>query len=856
MIVITIIALIVNVGLFVKAKINLQNAVDAAAFSGAATQSRQLTSIAYLNWEMRNVYKEWMFKYYVLGNIGLRNLNGPGEVALGNNVSNFQMRTFSVGGSTPTLGALDQYNIPSICVQFANTTADCDNYKLPELPRFNTSTQLGIANTADVFVDNLSAIRSKACADKSRVNFEVANMWAFSVGHGNDDLANNAPQLLSDRPGAYTKAFELAVRIRNLESLVNEAPLTTGICSDPAQAAKSCSHNINQIASSGSPHSERSVKAFYSAYRNLGSEDDNEMKSSFVLTEIPPTSQDFANTTLSGLIYPETTVTKYYVDLRMMPVNYATFYTAFVTPPTSAESAAGINLGNAGAFTGGCDATKVAIPVPGYPLGFVKSPDFLTYYAVKGEANFVGLFNPFVGNIKLTAYSAAKPFGGRIGPSIFNTQDNNNYITLKDDFRSRHYAAALDMDGSTIYPRTGTTPIPKPYDPFIIGAPLPILDFWVNDNNQALGGDPTGPTQLDIRFSIPNLVYTAQGSASDNINVMTITPGFPDTLKPVGLYSFDEFNRFKGSLGNGATTLDGNMMINAVLNARAPTDYDAYNYLIPSPADTNRSLETDSFGAITGSPDNNGAYNWSIYAPLYDNSGHFPYATADQFRESFREYLLKQDIAIKVYLKTMKEIADGVAAAANDANFSITYEESAKVFSDANSGDGIAGLTCESMAGAFYYYFLGTDSGMSNDPACPKPFFESFAEFWSLNNQRITHYQNENNFRYLPGTQPRDLFTAYSPGPRQGADQNGVVQHPIFSQRQNMIRNFYSTKFVALQSLSSKGDAVGTYNDANNFAVFSQGTKEVSSETRQNSSKIHNEIDSSYIHIDFNDYLK
>src|SRR5690606_27355710 len=68
-------AFVVNVGLFIKAKINLQNAVNATAFSGAAIQARQLTNMAYLNWEMRNVYKEWMFKYYVLGQMGLRRVN-------------------------------------------------------------------------------------------------------------------------------------------------------------------------------------------------------------------------------------------------------------------------------------------------------------------------------------------------------------------------------------------------------------------------------------------------------------------------------------------------------------------------------------------------------------------------------------------------------------------------------------------------------------------------------------------------------------------------------------------------------------------------------------------------------------
>ena len=66
LVIISLLAFVINVGLFVKAKINLQNAVDAAAYAGAAAQARQLTNIGYLNYELRNNYKEWLFKYYVV----------------------------------------------------------------------------------------------------------------------------------------------------------------------------------------------------------------------------------------------------------------------------------------------------------------------------------------------------------------------------------------------------------------------------------------------------------------------------------------------------------------------------------------------------------------------------------------------------------------------------------------------------------------------------------------------------------------------------------------------------------------------------------------------------------------------
>ena len=90
---ITFIAFIVNIGLFVKAKINLQNSVDAAAWAGAAVQSRQLTNIAYVNWEMRNTYKEWMFKYYVLGNLSNKDIKN----GVAGTTTNFRMEASSGG---------------------------------------------------------------------------------------------------------------------------------------------------------------------------------------------------------------------------------------------------------------------------------------------------------------------------------------------------------------------------------------------------------------------------------------------------------------------------------------------------------------------------------------------------------------------------------------------------------------------------------------------------------------------------------------------------------------------------------------------------------------------------------------
>src|SRR3954447_2975848 len=55
-------AFVVNTGMLVNAKINLQNAADLAAYAGAAVQARQLTQISYLNYEMRRQWKKFLFR--------------------------------------------------------------------------------------------------------------------------------------------------------------------------------------------------------------------------------------------------------------------------------------------------------------------------------------------------------------------------------------------------------------------------------------------------------------------------------------------------------------------------------------------------------------------------------------------------------------------------------------------------------------------------------------------------------------------------------------------------------------------------------------------------------------------------
>ncbi|MEM7646382.1 MAG: pilus assembly protein TadG-related protein [Pseudomonadota bacterium] len=63
-------AMAINVGLVIHDKINLQNAVDIAAYYGAAKQAETLNQIAHINFQMRQNYKLFVWRYRVLGTVG------------------------------------------------------------------------------------------------------------------------------------------------------------------------------------------------------------------------------------------------------------------------------------------------------------------------------------------------------------------------------------------------------------------------------------------------------------------------------------------------------------------------------------------------------------------------------------------------------------------------------------------------------------------------------------------------------------------------------------------------------------------------------------------------------------------
>ncbi|MFP5520557.1 MAG: TadE/TadG family type IV pilus assembly protein, partial [Bdellovibrionia bacterium] len=63
-------AMVINVGLLVHHKINLQNSVDMAAYYGAMKMAENMNAMAHVNYQIRQSWKLLAFRYRILGTSG------------------------------------------------------------------------------------------------------------------------------------------------------------------------------------------------------------------------------------------------------------------------------------------------------------------------------------------------------------------------------------------------------------------------------------------------------------------------------------------------------------------------------------------------------------------------------------------------------------------------------------------------------------------------------------------------------------------------------------------------------------------------------------------------------------------
>jgi hypothetical protein len=444
-----------NVGMLVHAKINLQNAADAAAYAGAAVQARQLTAAGYLNWEMRRALKEFLFYYTVRSQYAAmpcfpNDAFGQPRAGIGcpgnDGGSRHDFRFFDPRENTNENGT--NY-LPSVCIIFDPANNYCQKAAVAGIPEFQGSGSFGVADPIVAAVKNATnQIIDKKIADclgRTEINAQFLIAWLFNLNpvQGSDALLTIGRD--SDDPFPYHDGLQrvgvlprmsiLRARIDNYEEALNLNLANEGVGS--VTVTQDTMGTLRGAASGGGKtldYFERPIQAYLSAKNNLpGIGGDNGIFANVEMTELIPNrpGAPTADPGFQNNFIKNPPVLVKFKD-EFAHVNFA--FSKFATVTGGA-----LDRGN-------CYQYRSVNAIPHFPFGISKYPGLITYYAVRLQAKARLLFSPFGGNgiVTLSAYSAAKPFGSRVGIDISPDKDGNGE-------RHRMVADARSGDGDVFY---------------------------------------------------------------------------------------------------------------------------------------------------------------------------------------------------------------------------------------------------------------------------------------------------------------------------------------------------------------------------------------------------------------------
>jgi len=429
---------------------------------------------------------------------------------------------------------------------------------------------------------------------------------------------------------------------------------------------------------------------------------------------------------------------------------------------------------------------------------------------------------------------------------LFNTKDIQ-LVKPRTEKKSSPYISGLNTAG--FRGTFGTDLAGSLYAP---GMPIPInsgtgaQQFWIASAANNVGGWISGP---DIVFGVPNIMYDYPGnepginddyhSSTQDIEIISYggAGDAASSFPKAGLYNKSIFNKFKSKLKGIGGVVETPAITSALQMIKSPTLYEAHNYLIPTPEDLNKKIGTDSWGAIGSRKintleDNDGnqydLYTMKLYAPLF--SATSIYKSPSNLQTVLEEYITQQTGALEKYRYSMNIVATDIyinnRSATSGQN---TGEDAAKAISNLegfeyeainSSANNAQDLKpgCRSMAGKFLNFYTGNTTLISGDTTeCNTSLVELMRSRWSKNENVTDIYEVDYT---ISKNLEAQLFTAYQPGPRQSANK-GVHRNILSKQESNMIRNFYSTKFIPLNSLKNTGSAA--YGTGNKMVIFSEG---------------------------------
>lgn len=397
-------AMIINVGLLVHHKINLQNSVDLAAYYGAMRQAEGMNVIAHTNYQIRQSWKLLSWRYRVLGSAGdyPKHPFAKLEVAAAPGTANGPLHD-GIDTAHP-----DFYDMPAFCITYVpfspmpkdeNTCKDSSReagitlFRPPPIITNLSGVTRGVFNLSTAFLNNVVA----RCKKFGTYNFIILGGFTVSFNidqaHRSLFIATLSRAMSPDDP--YADFYDI-----DGESIPEGMRNTFLNNLTPA--------NRNSYAADGVDGEGANFKT----YNSLG---DSQCNRSSVATNAPAKWLKPIKIA-PGFKYIDTECND--TDAirpkgRMLSSN-PTDLPLHGGNPSGDESS-----GMANEARQLSDFIRVAQPpledIYNMSIGVEKNPYCMAYVGVAATASPKIPFSPF-GRITLKARAFYKPFGGKIGP--------------------------------------------------------------------------------------------------------------------------------------------------------------------------------------------------------------------------------------------------------------------------------------------------------------------------------------------------------------------------------------------------------------------------------------------------------
>lgn len=419
-------AMVINVGLLVHHKINLQNSADLAAYYGAMKQAEMMNAIGHVNYQIRQGWKLLVWRYRVLGQGGDTINTPPYRHDLDKQLADADERPLD------TLPAIvrDATVASNFCITYApflqvpENENICKDTLVRTQPRINlfrappvVAGFIGITGVARLFASNALARINELAKESGEMNWAMLARFVTSFNFDQADrkqLINHLARGLSKASDDFNELNGDSARIGVLNTLKKN--LTIANRDSFAEAKFQLINGLgNEKCGAGTVSqfeppkwlSEIKIVPAFFVLDNVPGGGNIQRKVILLTREVLPENRPKMD--------EEIQVLKDYVDPLAAPYNSS--------------------------------------------LGFEKNPWCMAYVGVSVESAPRIPFSP-LGEVTMKAVAFAKPFGGRIGPWYNKIWDPSSPTSNRGD-ETDEIAPPRIQDVSNIADPTDPTRVPN-----------------------------------------------------------------------------------------------------------------------------------------------------------------------------------------------------------------------------------------------------------------------------------------------------------------------------------------------------------------------------------------------------------